>query len=214
MAAAGSGGASWRTLRTWDRAGRAGRVVARSYLTRPAAPATPPPARCGPADLQNLDLSFIRTYRPMLDDGPGRALHTMADYRKWGDENLHPVAGFSPEAGRPGSVRPGGEAPRLDELSHANEQPPRSGRRRGCRWRCHRHLRPDSTGVLASARGCPCSTTAESPTCSTATARTRGTRPIMGYMITTGPARHSGCGKRRFSRSEPAVGMGPEAGLP
>ena len=32
-------------------------------------------------------------------------------------------------------------------------------------------------------------------------------------MITTGPARHSGCGKRRSSRSEPVVGMGPEAGL-
>ena len=127
MAAAGSGGASWRTLRTWDRAAAPGGLSRESYLTRPAAPATPPPARCGPADLQNLDLSFIRTYRPMLDDGPGRALHTMADYRKWGDENLHPVAGFSPEAGRPGSVRPGGEAPRLDELSHANEQPPGLG---------------------------------------------------------------------------------------
>ena len=32
-----------------------------------------------------------------------------------------------PEAGRPGSVRPGGEAPRLDGLSHANEQPPGLG---------------------------------------------------------------------------------------
>ncbi len=32
-------------------------------------------------------------------------------------------------------------------------------------------------------------------------------------MITTGSARHSGCGKRRSSRSEPVVGMGPEAGL-
>ena len=85
----------------------------------------------------------------------------------------------------------------------------RSGRRPRCRWRCRRHLRPGSTGAPAGARGHPCSTTAESPTGSTAAARTRGTRPIMGYIITTGPARHSGCGKRRSSRSEPAVGMGP-----
>ena len=34
----------------------------------------------------------------------------------------------------------------------------------------------------------------------------------MGYMTAAGPARHSGRGKRRSSRSEPAVGMGPEAG--
>ena len=63
--------------------------------------------------VQHLDLSFIRTYRPVLDDGPGRALHTMADYRKWCDENLLRWLGFSRRPGRPGSVRPGGEAPRL-----------------------------------------------------------------------------------------------------
>ena len=44
---------------------------------------------------QHLDLSFIRTYRPVLDDGPGRAFDTMADYRKWCDENLPRWLGFS-----------------------------------------------------------------------------------------------------------------------
>ena len=68
-------------------------MVSSGVPTRTIRPVTPP-ARCGPADLQHLDLSFIQTYRPVLDDGPGRAFHTMADYRKWGNDNLHPVAGF------------------------------------------------------------------------------------------------------------------------
>ena len=42
-----------------------------------------------------------------------------------------------------------------------------------------------------------------------------GTPRIMGFMTATGPPRHSGVrATRRSSRSEPTVGMVPEAGLP
>jgi len=32
--------------------------------------------------------AFIRTYKPVLDDAPFRAFDTMADYRRWRQENL------------------------------------------------------------------------------------------------------------------------------
>ena len=38
--------------------------------------------------------SFIRTYKPVLDDAPFRAFDTMADYRRWCEENLPSWLGY------------------------------------------------------------------------------------------------------------------------
>ena len=38
--------------------------------------------------------SFIRTYKPVLDDAPYRAFDTTADYRRWCDENLPSWLGY------------------------------------------------------------------------------------------------------------------------
>jgi hypothetical protein len=38
--------------------------------------------------------AFIRTYKPVLDDAPYRAFDTMADYRRWCEENLPPWLGY------------------------------------------------------------------------------------------------------------------------
>jgi hypothetical protein len=38
--------------------------------------------------------SFIKTYRPVLDDAPYRSFETMADYRKWCEENLPSWLGY------------------------------------------------------------------------------------------------------------------------
>jgi hypothetical protein len=38
--------------------------------------------------------SFIRTYRPVLDGAPFRAFDTMADYRRWCEENLPDRLGY------------------------------------------------------------------------------------------------------------------------
>jgi len=38
--------------------------------------------------------SFIRTYRPVLDDAPYRAFDTTADYRRWCEENLPDWLGY------------------------------------------------------------------------------------------------------------------------
>ena len=37
---------------------------------------------------QRMDYSFIRTYKPVLDDAPFRAFQTMGDYRRWCDAHL------------------------------------------------------------------------------------------------------------------------------
>ncbi len=38
--------------------------------------------------------SFIRTYKPVLDDAPYRTFDTMADYRRWCEENLPMWLGY------------------------------------------------------------------------------------------------------------------------
>ncbi|MCI0460668.1 MAG: hypothetical protein L0Z62_27250 [Gemmataceae bacterium] len=38
--------------------------------------------------------AFIRTYKPVLDDASYRAFDTMADYRRWCEENLPPWLGY------------------------------------------------------------------------------------------------------------------------
>jgi hypothetical protein len=39
--------------------------------------------------------SFIRTYKPVLDDEPFRAFDTMSDYRRWCEENLPDWLGYA-----------------------------------------------------------------------------------------------------------------------
>jgi hypothetical protein len=41
--------------------------------------------------------AFIKTYKPVLDDAPYRSFDTMADYRRWCDENLPKWLGYSRE---------------------------------------------------------------------------------------------------------------------
>ena len=38
--------------------------------------------------------AFIRTYKPVLDDEPFRAFDTMAEYRRWCEENLPDWLGY------------------------------------------------------------------------------------------------------------------------
>jgi len=38
--------------------------------------------------------AFIWTYKPVLDDAPFRAFDTMADYRRWCEENLPDWLGY------------------------------------------------------------------------------------------------------------------------
>lgn len=38
--------------------------------------------------------AFIRTYKPVLDDATYRAFDTMADYRRWCEENLPDWLGY------------------------------------------------------------------------------------------------------------------------
>jgi hypothetical protein len=42
--------------------------------------------------------SFIKTYRPVLDDANFRAFDTTAEYRKWCEDNLPSWLGFGPAA--------------------------------------------------------------------------------------------------------------------
>ena len=38
--------------------------------------------------------AFIKTYKPVLDDAPFRSFDTMADYRRWCEENLPDWLGY------------------------------------------------------------------------------------------------------------------------
>lgn len=38
--------------------------------------------------------AFIQTYKPVLDDAPFRSFDTMADYRRWCEENLPDWLGY------------------------------------------------------------------------------------------------------------------------
>ena len=46
---------------------------------------------------ERMRYAFIHTYKPVLDDAPFRAFDTMADYRRWCEENLPSWLGY----GRP-----------------------------------------------------------------------------------------------------------------
>ncbi len=41
--------------------------------------------------------AFIKTYKPVMDDEPFRAFDTMADYRRWCEENLPSWLGYGRE---------------------------------------------------------------------------------------------------------------------
>ncbi|MEK7269540.1 MAG: hypothetical protein AAB215_01210 [Planctomycetota bacterium] len=41
-----------------------------------------------------MKYAFIRTPKPVLDDAPFRAFDTMADYRRWCEENLPSWLGY------------------------------------------------------------------------------------------------------------------------
>ena len=43
---------------------------------------------------QRLKYGFFRNYKPVLDDAPYRVFETMAEYRKWADENLPEYLGY------------------------------------------------------------------------------------------------------------------------
>jgi hypothetical protein len=38
--------------------------------------------------------AFIRTYKPVMDDAPFRSFETMAEYRRWCEENLPSWLGY------------------------------------------------------------------------------------------------------------------------
>lgn len=44
--------------------------------------------------VQRWQYAFIRTYKPVLDDARFRAFDTMADYRRWCEENLPRFQGY------------------------------------------------------------------------------------------------------------------------
>lgn len=43
---------------------------------------------------QRMKYAFIRTYKPVLDDARSRSFGTMAEYRKWCEENLPSWLGY------------------------------------------------------------------------------------------------------------------------
>lgn len=43
---------------------------------------------------ERMKYSFIKTYRPVLDDADYRSFDSMAEYRKWCEENLPEWLGF------------------------------------------------------------------------------------------------------------------------
>ena len=43
---------------------------------------------------QRMRYAFIKTYKPILDDAPYRTFETMADYRRWCEENLPSWLGY------------------------------------------------------------------------------------------------------------------------
>ena len=43
---------------------------------------------------QRLNYAFIKTYKPVLDDAKYRSFETMAEYRKWCEDNLPAWLGY------------------------------------------------------------------------------------------------------------------------
>lgn len=46
---------------------------------------------------QRFKYSFIKTYKPILDDASFRSFETTAEYRKWCEENLPSWLGYGRE---------------------------------------------------------------------------------------------------------------------
>lgn len=44
---------------------------------------------------QRMRYAFIRTYKPVLDDAPYRSFDTMAEYRRWCEQNLPSWLGYA-----------------------------------------------------------------------------------------------------------------------
>jgi hypothetical protein len=44
---------------------------------------------------QRFKYSFIKTYKPVLDDAPSRSFTTMEDYRQWCEKNLPDWLGYA-----------------------------------------------------------------------------------------------------------------------
>ena len=45
---------------------------------------------------QRIHYSFIRTFKPVLDEAPYRSFDSMAEYRQWCAENLPSWLGYGP----------------------------------------------------------------------------------------------------------------------
>lgn len=43
---------------------------------------------------QRWNYSFIKTYKPVMDDEPFRSFDSMVDYRRWCEENLPSWLGY------------------------------------------------------------------------------------------------------------------------
>jgi hypothetical protein len=43
---------------------------------------------------ERLRYAFVRTYKPVLDDAPYRSFDTMAEYRRWCEDNLPSWLGY------------------------------------------------------------------------------------------------------------------------
>jgi hypothetical protein len=43
---------------------------------------------------QRLKYTFIKTYKPVLDDAPSRSFNTMEEYRQWCEANLPRWLGY------------------------------------------------------------------------------------------------------------------------
>jgi len=43
---------------------------------------------------QRMKYAFVRTYKPVLDDARYRSFETMAEYRKWCEDNLPAWLGY------------------------------------------------------------------------------------------------------------------------
>ena len=43
---------------------------------------------------QRIKYGFVKTYKPVIDDEPFRALDTMADYREWCNKNVPQWLGY------------------------------------------------------------------------------------------------------------------------
>ena len=50
---------------------------------------------------QRIHYSFIRTFKPVLDEAPYRSFDSMAEYRKWCAESLPSWLGYGPAEQRP-----------------------------------------------------------------------------------------------------------------